>query len=108
MRTIKGRYQEKQDLITKPTYNFKEGDRVLVCFEEYLNQPGISKFQDNTHSERTDFTTAQAWKKGTIDMIGMNGETLMAHVILDGHYKKYTKGWVFFDRLQPYIERNMT
>ena len=105
MRTIKGKFTENQG--TQPEYTFKEGDRVMVCFEEYLHQPGISKHQSNEISERTDFTTAQSWKIGTIDMIGINGSRLMAYVRLDGRYKKYTKGWVEMDRLQPYIPEIM-
>ena len=105
MRTIKGKFTENQG--TQPEYNWKEGDRVMVCFEEYLNQPGISRFQSNEITERTDFTTARSWKIGTIDMIGMKGERLMAYVRLDNRYKKYTKGWVELGRLQPYIPEVM-
>jgi hypothetical protein len=104
LRQIKGR---GEPVGTQPTYNWKEGDRVLVAFEEYINQPGISKYQSNEHTERTDFTTARAWKIGTIDMLGDNGGRLMAYVRLDGRYKKYTKGWVELDRLQPYIPEVM-
>lgn len=105
MRTIKGKYTEPQGAV--PEYNWKEGDRVMVCFEEYLHQPGISKFQSNEISERTDFTTARSWKIGTIDMIADNGGREMAYVRLDSRYKKYTKGWVELDRLQPYIPEVM-
>jgi hypothetical protein len=103
LRTIEGRHQE-----TRITYDtWKEGDRVLVAFEEHIHQPGISKYQSNENHERTDFTTARTWKIGTIDMIGMRSEVKMAYVLLDKPYKGKSRGWVDYGRLQPYIPEVM-
>jgi hypothetical protein len=104
MRQIEGKGEPQG---TQPTYKFKEGDRVMVCFEEYINQPGISKYQSNEHTARTDFTTARSWKVGTITMLALHGEIEMAEVMLDSRYKKYTRGFVAIDRLQPYIPEVM-
>ena len=80
-------------------YRWREGDRVHVLFEEYIHQPGISKYQSNQYHPRTDYTTARAWKVGTITKI----KGVMAHVKLDGKYKQFRSGWVPFTRLQPYV-----
>jgi hypothetical protein len=102
LRKLQGRHNDFEG--TLPTYNFKEGDRVLVAFEESITQPGISRFQTKELVERTDVTTARAWKIGTIDMIALRGESKMYHVLLDKPYRrKVQRGWVELDRLQPYI-----
>ena len=90
-----------------PTYNFKEGDRVMVKFEHDIVQPGISKYQSNERQARTDVTKAVTWRIGTLDVIGWHGEFAMFHVLLDTQYQGMDRGWVELNRLQPYIPEVM-
>ncbi len=86
-----------------PDYNFREGDLVLVKFEEFIHQPGISRYQSNEHHPRSDFTKATSWKKGYIEMVGDHADKKMYWVQLVRPYKSYEKGWVEYERLQPYV-----
>jgi hypothetical protein len=85
------------------TYKFREGDQVVVKFTESITQPGISKYQSNQYRPRTDVTQAVTWKRGRIEMIADNGGKLLYWVRLLRPYGASEKGWVSYDRLQPYV-----
>jgi hypothetical protein len=86
-----------------PDYKFREGDEVMVQFTKSITQPGISKYQSNQHAPRTDVTKAVAWKRGRIEQIADNGGQRLYWVRLLRPYGATEKGWVPYDRLQPYI-----
>jgi len=86
-----------------PDYKFKEGDLVLVLFEEYIHQPGVSKFQTHDIGPKTDYTKATSWKKAQIEKTGVKDLKKIYFVRLQRKYKTYEKGWVSYDRLQPLI-----
>lgn len=95
-------------------HDWREGDRVLVCFQEPVQYvPGANKLQDTmkTKMDKTNLTMTQAWKVGTVTRGKGEGMEKLYHVKLDKGYRSirntsifYQRGWVHKSRLQPYIE----
>jgi hypothetical protein len=88
-----------------PEYNFRDGDLVLVKFESYIHQPGISKYQSNEHHARTDYTKAITHKIGQIEQSPVHGSAKVYWVRLQRPFGKFEAGWVALDRLQPYVPK---
>ena len=83
---------------TKQTWNWKEGDRIMVEFEDLLFQPAYAKKLGHPGTN-----PVKAHKPGTITKIFKG----TAYVVLDtGHnYRGWSRGWVKMERLIPNIER---
>jgi hypothetical protein len=86
-----------------PDYKFREGDEVVVNFTRDIVQPGVSKYQSNEFAPRTDVTKASTWKRGRIEQIADMGGQRLYWVRLLRPFGAAEKGWVPYDRLQPYV-----
>ncbi len=86
-----------------PNYNFRDGDMVMVKFEGYIHQPGISKYQSNEHHARTDYTSTITWKQGRIEMQSSRNGMKHYWVRLTRRYNNFEAGWVTYNRLEPYV-----
>jgi len=88
-----------------PDYKVREGDQVMVHFEEWIHQPGVSKYQSNEFHARTDWTKATTWRRAMIEKVGVEDLKKIFYVRLQKKFKKWEKGWVNYERLQPYVGR---